>query len=105
MIYFFETVYSNGCDHFVLRNASVQLTVSKGRITSLVDVKLKWVVFPFLVSPGSADVVFFSRELIPQGMTGGLVIFQDRPNAFDAWGELSTYVWTVSKFFELDKRC
>ena len=35
------TVYTNGSDHFVLRNASVQLTISKRRITSLVDVKLK----------------------------------------------------------------
>ena len=31
----------------------------------------------------------FSRELISEGMTGGLVIFQDRPNYWDAWGELS----------------
>lgn len=33
-------VYTNGSDHFVLRNAGVQLTISKGRISSLVDVKL-----------------------------------------------------------------
>lgn len=32
--------YTNGSDHFVLRNSSVQLTISKGRITSLVDVQL-----------------------------------------------------------------
>ncbi|KAJ3503870.1 hypothetical protein NLJ89_g8237 [Agrocybe chaxingu] len=60
------SVYTNGSDHFVLRNASVQLTISKGRISSLVDVKL-------------------NRELIPEGETGGLVIFQDRPNYWDAW--------------------
>jgi len=35
------SVYTNGSDHFVLRNACVQLTISKGRISSLVDVKLK----------------------------------------------------------------
>ncbi|KDR78195.1 hypothetical protein GALMADRAFT_245234 [Galerina marginata CBS 339.88] len=60
------SVYTNGSDHFVLRNGSVQLTISKGRISSLVDVKL-------------------NRELIAEGMTGGLVIFQDRPNYWDAW--------------------
>lgn len=32
----------------------------------------------------------FSRELIPAGLTGGLVIFQDRPIYWDAWGGLST---------------
>lgn len=37
-------VYTNGLDHFVLKNSSVQLTISKGRICSLVDVKLGWVV-------------------------------------------------------------
>ncbi|KAF9529896.1 glycoside hydrolase family 38 protein [Crepidotus variabilis] len=60
------SVYTNGSDHFVLRNACVQLTISNGRISSLVDVKL-------------------NRELIPEGQTGGLVIFQDRPNYWDAW--------------------
>ncbi|PCH42793.1 glycoside hydrolase family 38 protein [Wolfiporia cocos MD-104 SS10] len=60
------SVYTNGADHFVLRNASVQLTISKGRITSLYDVEL-------------------GRELIPSGQTGGLVIFDDRPNYWDAW--------------------
>ncbi|KAH7922134.1 glycoside hydrolase family 38 protein [Leucogyrophana mollusca] len=60
------SVFTNGSDHFVLRNASVQLTISGGRITSLVDVKL-------------------GRELIPKGRTGGLVIFEDRPNYWDAW--------------------
>lgn len=33
-------VFTNGSGHFVLRNASIQLTVSKGRITSLFDVAL-----------------------------------------------------------------
>lgn len=36
-----ESVYTNGSDHFVLRNSGVQLTISKGRITSILDVKLK----------------------------------------------------------------
>ncbi|KAF8228013.1 glycoside hydrolase family 38 protein [Tricholoma matsutake] len=60
------SVYTNGSDHFTLRNAGVQLTISKGRITSLVDVKL-------------------GRELITEGSTGGFVIFEDRPNYWDAW--------------------
>ncbi|KAF8991674.1 glycosyl hydrolases family 38 N-terminal domain-containing protein [Cyathus striatus] len=40
----------------------------EGGITSLIDVKLK-------------------RELIPEGATGGLIIFGDCPNYWDAWGE------------------
>ncbi|KAF7337346.1 Glycoside hydrolase family 38 protein [Mycena sanguinolenta] len=60
------SVYTNGADHFVLRNASMQLTISRGRITSLLDVQL-------------------GRELIQKGATGGLVIFEDRPNYWDAW--------------------
>ncbi|KAG2005473.1 alpha-mannosidase [Coprinopsis cinerea AmutBmut pab1-1] len=60
------SVYTNGSDHFVLRNSTVQLTISEGRITSLLDVQL-------------------DRELIQEGQTGGLVIFEDRPNYWDAW--------------------
>ncbi|KAG6918486.1 hypothetical protein DXG01_014113 [Tephrocybe rancida] len=63
------SVFTNGSDNFVLRNASVQLTISKGRISSLLDVKL-------------------GRELIAPGATGGLVIFDDQPNYWDAWGGL-----------------
>jgi len=33
-------VYTNGSDHFVLKNDLVQLTISQGRITSLFDVQL-----------------------------------------------------------------
>lgn len=47
-------------DH-IIKNSNVQLTIVDGRIVSLVDVKL-------------------GRELIPTGKTGGLVIFDDRPN-------------------------
>ncbi|KAG7087583.1 hypothetical protein E1B28_013537 [Marasmius oreades] len=60
------SVFSNGTDHFVLRNSSVQMTISGGRISSLVDVQL-------------------GRELIEDGKSGGLVIFEDRPNYWDAW--------------------
>ncbi|KAI0293181.1 glycosyl hydrolases family 38 N-terminal domain-containing protein [Multifurca ochricompacta] len=60
------TVDSAGDDHFVLKNRNVQLIVSGGRIKSLFDVQLK-------------------RELIPQGQTGGMVIYEDRPNYWDAW--------------------
>lgn len=37
------TVYTNGSDHFVLRNPSIQLTISHGRITSLLDIKLRYI--------------------------------------------------------------
>ncbi|TFY54220.1 hypothetical protein EVJ58_g8985 [Rhodofomes roseus] len=60
------SVFTNGSGHFVLRNSSVQLTISEGRISSLVDVEL-------------------GRELLTPGQTGGLVIFNDRPNYWDAW--------------------
>ena len=36
-------VFTNGNDHFVLRNSSVQLTISGGRITSILDVELEYV--------------------------------------------------------------
>ncbi|KAH0833839.1 glycoside hydrolase family 38 protein [Lanmaoa asiatica] len=60
------SAFTNGSDHFILRSSSLQLTISQGRITSLYDVKLK-------------------RELLQKGSTGGLVIFEDRPNYWDAW--------------------
>ncbi|KAH8999594.1 glycoside hydrolase family 38 protein [Lactarius hatsudake] len=60
------TAQSSSSEHFVLRNENVRLTVSDGRITSLFDVQL-------------------GRELIPHGQTGGLVIFEDHPNYWDAW--------------------
>ena len=37
------TAFSTGPDNFILKNSSVQLTVSEGRITSLLDVQLEWV--------------------------------------------------------------
>ncbi|KAH9942858.1 glycosyl hydrolases family 38 N-terminal domain-containing protein [Amylocystis lapponica] len=73
------SVFTNGSDHFVLRNSSVQMTISKGRITSLFDVEI-------------------GRELIPAGETGGLVIFDDRPNYWDAWGPLRASIKSVVKF-------
>ncbi|ETW79602.1 glycoside hydrolase family 38 protein [Heterobasidion irregulare TC 32-1] len=59
-------VHVSGEGGFVLKNSSVQLTVAGGRITSLLDVRL-------------------GRELIAKGKTGGLIIFEDRPNYWDAW--------------------
>ncbi|KAI0697456.1 galactose mutarotase-like domain-containing protein [Cytidiella melzeri] len=60
------SAFTNGADHFVLRNSSVQMTISRGRITSILDVQL-------------------GRELLETGKTGGLVIFEDWPNYWDAW--------------------
>ncbi|KAI0032015.1 glycoside hydrolase family 38 protein [Vararia minispora EC-137] len=60
------SVSSNAPDHFVLKNAAVKMVVVDGRITSLYDIAL-------------------GRELIPKGMTGGMIIFDDRPNYWDAW--------------------
>ncbi|KAG5643659.1 hypothetical protein DXG03_000539 [Asterophora parasitica] len=74
------SVFTNGTDHFVLRNSRVQLTILKGRISSLLDVKL-------------------GRELIEEGRTGGLVIFEDQPNYWDAWGMLFFAVQHVPDSF------
>jgi hypothetical protein len=41
------------------------------------------------------DYSVYSRELIPEGTTGGLVIFQDRPNYWDAWGSYTANVYPV----------
>ena len=71
-------------DHFVLRNANVQLTISEGRISSLIDVRLGLVCF--LLRRRNPLTLLLSRELIPKGSSGGLVIFEDRPNYWDAWG-------------------
>jgi len=38
---------------------------------------------------------FSSRELIAEGQTGGLVIFQDRPNYWDAWGMYTGHTISV----------
>ena len=32
------------------------------------------------------------RELIPQGQTGGLTIFEDHPNYWDAWGAFTVHI-------------
>jgi alpha-mannosidase len=32
------------------------------------------------------------RELIPQGQTGGLTIFEDHPNYWDAWGTFTVHI-------------
>lgn len=52
---------------FVLKNANVEMKISGGRIVSLYDVTLE-------------------RELIPKGKSGGLVIFDDRPNYWLVFG-------------------
>lgn len=41
----------------------------------------------------SADPLSPRRELIPDGETGGLVIFEDTPNFWDAWGESLLFVF------------
>ena len=37
------------------------------------------------------------RELIPQGLTGGLVIFEDHPNYWDAWGASCCTLMSLSR--------
>ncbi|KAG9085146.1 Glycoside hydrolase, 38 vacuolar alpha mannosidase [Ceratobasidium sp. UAMH 11750] len=76
---FFHTVYKSGTSDFVLKNSNVAMTISKGRIVSLVDVEL-------------------DRELIASGKTGGLVIFSDQPNYWDAW---DVEIHHLEKFTEL----
>ncbi|RSH89663.1 Glycoside hydrolase, 38 vacuolar alpha mannosidase [Saitozyma podzolica] len=54
---------------YVLRNADFELTVSAGRIVSIVDIKEK----RDLVRPG------------PGASTAGLMIYEDLPLSYDAW--------------------
>ncbi|KAF8604347.1 glycoside hydrolase family 38 protein [Ceratobasidium sp. AG-I] len=74
------SVCKSGSSDFVLKNSSIKLTISKGRIVSLVDVELE-------------------RELIAPGKTGGLVIFSDQPNYWDAW---DVEIHHLEKFTELE---
>ncbi len=60
------SVAQEGAETFVMTNSSVRMTVKEGRIVSLVDVVLE-------------------KELIPEGMSGGMVIMEDHPNNWDAW--------------------
>ncbi|TYJ52493.1 hypothetical protein B9479_006887 [Cryptococcus floricola] len=53
-------------DVFVMSNDNLSLKIQDGRITSVYDKAL-------------------DKELIPQGQSGGLVIMEDHPNAWDAW--------------------
>ncbi|KAF8307864.1 glycoside hydrolase family 38 protein [Clavulina sp. PMI_390] len=57
---------SAGSDEFVIGNSTLKMTIRGGRIVSLWDVPL-------------------GRELIPQGRSGGLMMFRDRPIYWDAW--------------------
>ncbi|CAE6482312.1 unnamed protein product [Rhizoctonia solani] len=74
------SVHKSGSSDFTLRNSTVCMTISKGRIVSLVDVQL-------------------DRELIVPGKTGGLVIFSDQPNYWDAW---DVEIHHLEKFTELE---
>ncbi|CAD6569406.1 MAG: Glycoside hydrolase, 38 vacuolar alpha mannosidase [Tremellales sp. Tagirdzhanova-0007] len=60
------SVTQQGADIYVMANSNVRMTVDQGRIVSLVDVALE-------------------KELIPEGMSGGMVIMEDHPNTYDAW--------------------
>ena len=46
----------------------------------------------------------YRRELIPEGQTGGLAIFEDHPNYWDAWGTShETYILLlIGDFLGLD---
>ena len=60
------SVHTTGPDTFIMANQSIRMTVDEGRIVSLYDVRC-------------------DKELIPEGMTGGMVIMEDHPNYWDAW--------------------
>ncbi|KAI6046633.1 glycoside hydrolase family 38 protein [Pisolithus marmoratus] len=58
-----ETISLN---NFILKTPVIKMAICEGRIASIYDLVLK-------------------RELLEEGKTGGLVIFEDRPNYWDAW--------------------
>ncbi|WOO78143.1 Alpha-mannosidase [Vanrija pseudolonga] len=60
------TATQTGPNTFELANSNLKVTVADGRITSIVDVKLK-------------------KELIDQSSSAGFVIYEDQPNWWDAW--------------------
>lgn len=64
------------------------LKISHGRICSLLDVEQQCVLF-FCFTPRGEHRLQFRRELVPAGSTGGLIIYDDRPNYWDAWGTCS----------------
>ncbi|KAG9126701.1 Glycoside hydrolase, 38 vacuolar alpha mannosidase [Ceratobasidium sp. 392] len=75
----FHDVHKSGTSDFVLKNSNVAMTICNGRIVSLKDLEL-------------------GRELIASGKTGGLVIFSDQPNYWDAW---DVEIHHLEKFTEL----
>lgn len=60
------SAFKTSSGDYVLANENIKLTIAKGRIVSLYDVAL-------------------DRELIAEGQTGGLAMFDDRPTYWDAW--------------------
>lgn len=94
---------------FILRNSAVQLTISKGRITSLIDNQLGCVyIHCFHLKLVRVYLIMFfnlmlSRELIYNGETGGMVVFDDRPNYWDAWGTFMP--WTCPHHVNIKCRC
>lgn len=74
---------TNGKDHFVLKNGIVQLTITQGRITSLLDSRI-------------------GRELIAPGKTGGLMAFEDKPLYWPAW-DVEVYHLETAKELSFDE--
>ena len=60
------SVHTSGPNTFIMANSQVRMTVDEGRIVSVYDVAM-------------------DKELISEGMTGGMVIMEDHPNYWDAW--------------------
>jgi hypothetical protein len=89
----FMIVFTNGPDHFVMRNSSVQLTISNGRITSLLDTQFG-LDYSCCVRHTS-EICFLSKRELIQGAAGGLVIYEDRPLYWDAWGGYFKFVRDV----------
>ena len=61
-----------------MANSSVKMTIKEGRITSLIDVALEQVNSRF-----QGQFLTHSKELIPEGQTGGMVIMEDHPNYWE----------------------
>ncbi|KAK4701933.1 alpha-mannosidase, partial [Phenoliferia sp. Uapishka_3] len=64
---------------FVLSNSQLEVKINKkGRITSIMDLEL-------------------NRQLIDEGRTAGFVLFEDRPNNWDAWDVDAFHLETKSE--------
>jgi len=71
------------------------MVIKGGRIVSLKDVSQKWAIASLTLTP--TDPRHRSRELILPGLSGGLVVFEDRPNFWVRSTPLGSFYWLLTR--------